>query len=101
MLQSMGSKRVGHDWATEQQQHCSRVRCLRFASCLSLPTCCDLKKYCPLSGLCSPSSKYLNILFHSMNWGFPAGSVVKNLSANVGVMGSIPGLGRSYIPRSN
>jgi len=21
MLQSMGSQRVGHDWATEQQQH--------------------------------------------------------------------------------
>ena len=68
---------------------------------LSTDLLCDLKKYCPLSGLGSPSSKYLKILFHNMNWGFPAGSVVKNLSANVGVMGSIPGLGRSYMPWSN
>ena len=27
--------------------------------------------------------------------GFPGGSVVKNLPANVGDMGSVPGLGRS------
>ena len=27
--------------------------------------------------------------------GFPGGSVVKNLPANVGGMGSVPGLGRS------
>ena len=29
--------------------------------------------------------------------GFPGGSVVKNLSANAGDTGSIPGLGRSHI----
>ena len=28
-------------------------------------------------------------------WGFPGGPVVKNLPANVGDPGSIPGLGRS------
>ena len=28
-------------------------------------------------------------------YGFPGGSVVKNMPANVGDMGSIPGLGRS------
>ena len=28
-------------------------------------------------------------------WGFPGGSVVKNLLANAGDPGSIPGLGRS------
>ena len=33
--------------------------------------------------------------------GFPGGSVVKNLPANVGDMGSIPGLGRSHMPQSN
>ena len=27
-------------------------------------------------------------------WGFPGGSVVKNLPANAGYTGSIPGLGR-------
>ena len=34
-------------------------------------------------------------------WGFPGGAVVKNPPANVGDMGSSPGLGRSHIPRSN
>ena len=32
---------------------------------------------------------------------FPGGTVVKNSPANAGDMGSIPGLGRSHIPRSN
>ena len=32
---------------------------------------------------------------------FPGGPVVKNLSANVGNSGLIPGLGRSHMPRSN
>ena len=31
----------------------------------------------------------------SIPWAFPNGPVVKNLPANVGDMGSIPGLGRS------
>ena len=30
-----------------------------------------------------------------MKWGFPGGLVVKNLTANVGDVGSIPGLGRT------
>ena len=33
--------------------------------------------------------------------GFPGGSVVKNLPATAGVVGSVPGLGRSYIQLSN
>ena len=33
--------------------------------------------------------------------GFPGGSVVKNLPANAGNMGSIPGLGGSHVPWSN
>ena len=33
--------------------------------------------------------------------GFPNGSVVKTLSANVGDMGSIPGPGRSHMLRDN
>ena len=32
---------------------------------------------------------------------FPGGLVIKNPSANAGFMGSIPGLGRSYVPQSN
>ena len=33
--------------------------------------------------------------------GFPGGSVVKNLPATAGDMGSIPGLERSHMPQSN
>ena len=33
--------------------------------------------------------------------GFPGGSVVKNLPANAGDMGSSPGLGRAHMPQSN
>ena len=33
--------------------------------------------------------------------GFPGGAVVKNLPANAGDTGSIPGPGRSHMPRSN
>ena len=33
--------------------------------------------------------------------GFPSGSVVKNLLANAGDMGSIPDTGRSHMPQSN
>ena len=32
---------------------------------------------------------------------FPVGTVVKNLPANAGDMGLIPGPGRSHMPRSN
>ena len=32
---------------------------------------------------------------------FPGGTVVKNLPANAGDTGSIPGLGGSHMPRSN
>ena len=33
--------------------------------------------------------------------GFPGGAVVENLPTNAGDTGSRPGLGRSYMPRSN
>ena len=33
--------------------------------------------------------------------GFPGGAVGENLPANAGDTGSIPGLGRSHMPRSN
>ena len=34
-------------------------------------------------------------------WDFPGGAVVKNLPANAGDTGSIPGLGRSHMPQNN
>ena len=33
--------------------------------------------------------------------GFPGGAVVRNLPANAGDTGLIPGLGRSHMPQSN
>ena len=36
-----------------------------------------------------------------MRWDFPGGIIVKNLPANAGDMGSIPGPGRSHMPQSN
>ena len=31
---------------------------------------------------------------HHVTWGFPGGAVLKNLPANAGDAGSVPGLGR-------
>ena len=39
----------------------------------------------------------LNKAFKKRSGGFPGGSLVKNLPANAGDTGSIPGLGRSHI----
>ena len=39
--------------------------------------------------------------FKKNDQGFPGGAVVKNLPANAGDTGSIPGPGRSYMPWSN
>ena len=42
---------------------------------------------------------YFNNVVIQINWGFPGGTVVKNLPANVGDTrntDSIPGLGRSH-----
>ena len=35
------------------------------------------------------------------SWGFPGGAVVENPPAKAGDTGSIPGPGRSHMPRSN
>ena len=41
----------------------------------------------------------INGLEYNVNWDFPGGAVVKNPPANAGDTGSIPGLGRSHMPR--
>ena len=41
------------------------------------------------------------INFKKLKQDFPGGAVVKNPAANVGDTGSIPGPGRSHMPRSN
>jgi len=46
--------------------------------------------------------KALNLGNIELGWGFPGGSVIKNLPANTGVpkgTKSIPGLGRSHFSR--
>ena len=40
-------------------------------------------------------------LVKNLCWDFPGDPVVKNSSANAGDTGSIPGPGRSHMPRGN
>ena len=43
-----------------------------------------------------PKNEYITLInIQYINMGFPGGSVIKNLPANAGDMGSIPELGRS------
>ena len=58
--------------------------------------------------LCSLKMLRITIISYLINvyqeyyfWGFPGGTVVKNLPANAGDTGSIPGPGRSHMPQSN
>ena len=44
---------------------------------------------------------HVKCLFKKESWDFPGSAVVKNPPASAGDMGSIPGLGRSHMPRSN
>ena len=44
---------------------------------------------------------YCELMSKSNDRDFPGGTVVKNLPANAGDMGSIPGPGRSHMPRGN
>ena len=50
-----------------------------------------------------PKDQYVNNFSEVKNrhQDFPGGTVVKNLPANAGDMGSSPGPGRSHMPRSN
>ena len=52
-----------------------------------------------------PRSHQGNVIFllniKIVGKGLPGGPVVKNPPANAGDMGSIPGLGRSHVPRGN
>ena len=69
MLQSMGSQRVEHNLVAEKQQKKRRRK---------------------ISGSSQCKQSFKNI--HSEG-DFPGGAVDKSLPANVGNMGSIPGLG--------
>ena len=65
-----------------------------------------MKGVTPLSEaniICMSPSKSLSIIFSLKMTllDFPGGAVVKNLPANAGATGSIPGPGRSHMPLSN
>ena len=45
--------------------------------------------------------KWLKNTLKNSAWDFPGGAVVRKLPANAGDTGSIPGPGRSHMPRSN
>ena len=47
------------------------------------------------------SEMIYKILIKNNEGDFPGGTVVKNLPANAGDMGSSPGPGRSHMPQSN
>ena len=74
-LQSMGSQRVGHDWAT------------------SVSFFLSLQKSCRPEGS-SKIHSHKKVL-KGKNLHFPGGSAGKNSACNVGDLGLIPGLGRS------
>ena len=49
-----------------------------------------------------PEASLVLLFLPKFHYGdFPGGSVVKTLPVNAGVTSSIPGLGRSHVPRSN
>ena len=60
---------------------------------------------CPSEGECITKLGYSQTMEYYLvikrNEGFPGGAVVENLPANAGDAGSSPGLGRSYMPRSD
>ena len=130
-LQSVGTQRVGHGWATKH------IKCM----CIYLipiwhrvSTVCSVAKSCltvcnPIDG--SPPDSSIPGIFqangvgchlllqcitgigymyhwHSIcinntysNTEFPGGPMAKNLPVNVGNTGSIPALGRFHMPQSN
>ena len=82
-LESMGSQRVGHDWSNLAAAKWWFTDKGRVWLLLQMPGGMCLK-------LGDRSKHKINILK-----GFPSGSVVKNLPANSGDTGLIPGSGRS------
>ena len=67
------------------------------------PTCMPQLRSTPAATKTQSNLKYINKIniLKNINMDFPGGSVVKNLPANAGDTGSIPGPGRSHMPRSN
>ena len=63
----------------------------------NFPVCCDTHTLSLNFKLCFSFLEVFNIIifFRKLFWGFPDGSLVKNLSANKGDMGSVCGWGRS------
>ena len=79
--------------------------CTIFMPMISLFFCPDLSRVTefssgyPVPGHLTKAYQTQHVKMNSER--LPGGSVVKKLPANVGDMGSIPGLGRSHMPWSN
>ena len=64
--------------------------------CLTQANCSVYSSNSPvLYGFENSYLKRRDLISHCLPQGFPGGSVIKNLPANVGDVGSIPGTGRS------
>ena len=82
---------------------CPPAPCLRsWVPEVPTPRIAHLLFYLEPLSTCSPCMPllYLHLKYKRQSEGFPGDSVVKNLSANADV-GSIPGPGRSHMPRSH
>ena len=67
---------------------------------LSLLLCITVNIPKETKGKDQPFFQWSKSILEIKEKGFPGGSVVKNLPANAGDMGSSPGPGRSHMPRS-
>ena len=63
----------------------------------------NLKRWiCKASAICTGfASVGLHFILKFLLWDLPGVPVVKNLPANAGDTGPIPGAGRSHIPQGN
>jgi len=85
-LQSTGSQRVGHDWAT------SLHFTSQFTGCLPITE----QRENTIISISSPHHPFLFLIKEPRGWlGFPGGSEGKASTCNAGDLGSIPGSGKS------
>ena len=107
MLWFMGSQRVGHDWATELNwtdvnlDHLIKVVSVRFCHCKISNFHTLFFEGESLSPV-TPKERWITFHFLEKQYlfeflDFLCGPVVKNLLANAGDTGSIPGLASSHL----
>ena len=81
--------------------------CPRHSLPINRPPFCTALQSAFLFATYQDAAQFMNRLIkpirlsNVLSWGFPGGTVVKNLPADAGDVGSSPSLGRSHMPRSN